>query len=39
MDRMAEEGYFLRRINNAAVASKPNLYANVLRNGGVWSGS
>jgi len=29
MDRMAEEGYFLRRINNAAPASKPNLYANV----------
>jgi hypothetical protein len=29
MDRMAEEGYFLRRVNNAAASSKPNLYANL----------
>jgi hypothetical protein len=29
MDRMAEEGSFLRRINNAAAASKPNPYANL----------
>lgn len=29
MDRMAEEGYHLRRINNGAASSKPNLYANL----------
>jgi len=28
MDRMAEEGYYLRRVNNGSAASKPNLYAN-----------
>jgi hypothetical protein len=39
MDRMAEEGFYLKRVNNGAAASKPNLYANLGRNGGVWSGS
>jgi phage terminase large subunit len=29
MDRMAEEGYWLRRINNGSPASKPSLYANL----------
>jgi hypothetical protein len=29
MDRMAEEGYYLKRVNNGAMASKPNLYANL----------
>jgi hypothetical protein len=29
MDRMQEEGYFLRRVNNGSAASKPNLYANL----------
>jgi hypothetical protein len=29
MDRMAEEGYHLVRINNGAAASKPNLYYNL----------
>jgi hypothetical protein len=29
MDRMAEEGYYLKRINNGSPASKPNLYANL----------
>jgi hypothetical protein len=29
MDRMAEEGYYLKRVNNGAAASKPNLYANL----------
>jgi hypothetical protein len=29
MERMAEEGYFLRRVNNGSAASKPNLYANL----------
>jgi hypothetical protein len=29
MDRMAEEGFYLRRINNGSAASKPNLYANL----------
>jgi hypothetical protein len=29
MDRMAEEGYHLQRINNGAAASKPNLYVNL----------
>jgi hypothetical protein len=29
MDRMAEEGYYLRRVNNGTAASKPNLYANL----------
>jgi hypothetical protein len=29
MDRMAEEGYHLRRINNGSPAAKPNLYANL----------
>jgi phage terminase large subunit len=29
MDRMAEEGYYLRRINNASAASKPDLYVNL----------
>ena len=29
MDRMAEEGYHLRRINNGAAAAKPNLYCNL----------
>jgi hypothetical protein len=29
MDRMAEQGYFLRWVNNGATASKPNLYANL----------
>ena len=29
MDRMAEEGYWLKRVNNGAAASKPNLYTNL----------
>jgi hypothetical protein len=29
MDRMAEEGYYLRRVKNGTAASKPNLYANL----------
>ena len=29
MDRMAEEGYYLKRVNNGSPASKPNLYANL----------
>ena len=29
MDRMAEEGYYLRRVNNGSPASKPNLYVNL----------
>jgi phage terminase large subunit len=29
MDRMAEQGYYLRRVNNGSAASKPNLYANL----------
>jgi hypothetical protein len=29
MDRMTEEGYRLKRVNNGAAASKPNLYANL----------
>jgi phage terminase large subunit len=29
MDRMAEEGYHLVRINNGSPASKPNLYVNL----------
>src|SRR5215471_12380465 len=29
MDRMAEEGFYLKRINNGAAASKPSLYANL----------
>jgi hypothetical protein len=29
MDRMAEEGYYLKRVNNGSAASKPNLYANL----------
>jgi hypothetical protein len=29
MDRMAEEGYFLRRVNNGTAAAKPNLYTNL----------
>jgi hypothetical protein len=28
-DRMAEQGYYLRRVNNGTAASKPNLYANL----------
>ena len=29
MDRMAEQGYYLRRVNNGSAASKPNLYTNL----------
>jgi phage terminase large subunit len=29
MDRMAEEGYCLVRVNNGSLASKPNLYINL----------
>jgi phage terminase large subunit len=29
MDRMAEQGYYLKRVNNGVTASKPNLYANL----------
>jgi hypothetical protein len=29
MDRMAEEGYWLKRVSNGAAAAKPNLYANL----------
>jgi phage terminase large subunit len=29
MDRMAEEGYHLKRVNNGSAASKPNLYVNL----------
>jgi phage terminase large subunit len=29
MDRMTEEGYVLRRVNNGAAASKSNLYVNL----------
>ena len=29
MDRMGEQGFFLKRINNGSPASKPNLYANL----------
>jgi phage terminase large subunit len=29
MDRMAEQGYYLKRVNNGAAASKPNLYTNL----------
>jgi hypothetical protein len=29
MDRMAEQGYYLRRVNNGNAAGKPNLYANL----------
>ena len=29
MDRMAEQGFYLKRVNNGSPASKPNLYANL----------
>jgi hypothetical protein len=29
MDRMAEEGFFLKRVNNGSASGKPNLYANL----------
>jgi hypothetical protein len=29
MDRMAEEGYFLKRFNNGAQAAQPNVYVNL----------
>jgi hypothetical protein len=29
MDRMAEQGFYLKRINNGSPAAKPNLYANL----------
>jgi phage terminase large subunit len=29
MDRMAEQGFYCKRINNGAAAAKPNLYANL----------
>lgn len=29
MDRMAEVGFYLKRVNNGSPASKPNLYANL----------
>jgi hypothetical protein len=29
MDRMAEEGYYLRRVNNGSASVKSNLYANL----------
>jgi phage terminase large subunit len=29
MDRMAEQGFYLKRVNNGAASSKPNLYANL----------
>src|SRR5271165_844570 len=29
MDRMAEEGYYLVRINNGSASSEPNLYCNL----------
>jgi phage terminase large subunit len=30
MDRMAEEGFYCKRVNNGSAASKPNLYANLV---------